>query len=211
MKSIGIMALCVMVVAGAAHATAVMSVTGGTATGSAYENIPPYFDATPATIPVAGTTTDSFGSAGGFYAAAGRAAYFDFGDDWADMTIDGVWFGLKQWGTNPNGVAPQTFWSADTGKAFDGGDTAAPDFGMWSWTAATSDKSWQRVFSGSVTPQARYYILAFDGTQNMGNRLQEIVFTGEIAAAPVVPEPMTMAGLLVSLGGVGGYLRRRRA
>ena len=193
LATIAVIALAIVT----ANAEVITPVDVGSAAG--FQNIGPFFDAQPATTPIAGATADDFGSAGAFYENDGRAVYFDFGADWEKILIEEVWFGLKQWGPDPNGVEPEYLWSDDNSL---GGDTSAPALNMYSWTAATSDKSWQRIFNGNVSLGNRYYIMSFDGTQDSGNRIQEIVFTGT-----VIPEP---ASALVLAMGALALLKRRR-
>ena len=159
------------------------SVSGYQATGS-------LFDSQPAGVPSAGATSDPMGVTGGFYTMAGRSAYIDFGQDYASITITELWMGLKLNGVDPNGVAPVTFWSSSLHATYDpaSGDVAAPTFGIWNFVASTGVQSWQRLWTGSQTPAARYYILTFDGTQNAGNRMAEIVFVGSVSAPLMVEQ-----------------------
>ncbi len=192
----------VLSIACAQVGAAVIPVSGGTANSSSFEKFAEFFDAQPLTTPTAGATADNFGTAGAIYTNSGRAAYVDFGANFNLVTINGVWLGLKLNGTNPSDANDSllTFWSSDKDKAFEAGegDTLAPDFNMFTWTGATPSKSWQQIFTGSVTPAQRYWVIAFDGTQVASNRIEEIVFTS-------VPEPASF-----SLLGLAGLMLLRR-
>ena len=196
MRYITITLAAVACIALAANAAVVLPYTAGSANG--YQSTAGMNDAQPASVPTLGTTTDDFGNSFGFYTTNPRAVYVDFGSDYALVDLQQVIIGLKQYGTDPSGT-PSCFWSEDPDEEFDGTDVAAPNL-FFGWTAASSSKSWQQIWSGSVTPAHQYYIVAFDGTQGWSNRPQEVVIAG-------VPEPATMA--LLGLG-VIGLLRRRR-
>ena len=196
MKHISVILTLIAVTALSAGASVVITPEGaGSANG--YQNVAGMFDAQPAAVPTAGALEDPTGSGFGFYTTAPRAVYVDFGADYGSVTIEQVWLALKQWGTNPSG-APQCFWSTEPDELFDGSDVAAPDF-FFGWEENTGATQWLQTWSGSVTPQHQYYIIAFDGTQGWTNRSLEAVFGG-------VPEPGTLC--LLGLG-VAGLLRRR--
>ena len=197
---------------------AVILTAGGSVSG--FQSIEPFFDAQPATAPSPGTTTDNFGAAGSIFTNATRAYYFDFGASFATVNLTQAFLGLKSFGTDP--IRPTTanfYWSptiagadnfydptgrghvAATGTGAGAASGVGGDFNIFNFNGATSDKSWQSVWSGSVTPQARYYIGSFDGTGGASNRMEEIVFIG------TVPEPSVL--LLFTVGGLF-LLRRKR-
>ncbi len=196
--------------------------SAGGVPGSGFQNPAPFFDAQPATPPTAGTTTDSFGSAGAFYLTDGRAFYFDFGPNFANLSITEAFLGLKQFGSDPSLMAEANFyWSptltssdltyqpitqghiAATGTGAGATSGVGGFFNIFDYTADTPNKSWQSVWTGDVTPSARYFIGSIvDATGGAtGNRVEEIVFTGTI------PEPST--GLLLGLGALALACSRR--
>ncbi|MCW1922535.1 hypothetical protein OKA05_08210 [Luteolibacter arcticus] len=190
-----------------ARSATIIPVVGGEAigTGTGFENIPPFFDAQPGAVPTSGPTIDLFGSAGTFYANAGRGFFINFGSSYASITVSDVYVGLKVNGTNSTGVGVFYFWSSDINVRYDplSGDTPAPDFNLFSFTASTSAKSWQQIYNGAdVVPAKQYYIGAFSGGA-VTNRLEEIVFVSAI------PEPST-AGLAAATFASFIFLSRRR-
>ncbi len=175
----------------------------GSGSASGFQNIASgAFDAQPADVPVAGSTDYDFGAGFGFYTNDGRGVYVDFGENWNQVTIEEVWFGLKLNGPDPLGT-PASYWSPlSTVASAEAGGVAAPDF-FWDWTADTGAKSWQLAWSGTETVKNRYYVQVYDGTQTATNRAQEIVFVG------TVPEPSTLVLGLVALASVFLFKRRK--
>lgn len=170
-----------------------------------YENTAGMFDSQPATLPVAGTTTDAFGSTFSIYNDVGRGIYIDFGAGYADYEIASVWLGLKQYGSDGTGSAAPSYWS-DTAALSDAqtNGTVAPDFYTSFTSSDTQNAIWYQTWSGSETPAARYYVQVFDGTQDGGNRMSELVFEGVTSA---IPEPAS--ALLLGMGALAICLFRR--
>lgn len=203
MKKFKVCFMVMLLLVGVRQAYASIVITpDGAGSANGFQNIATGgFNSQPVSIPVAGTTTDAFGTDFTLYTVAGRGIYFDFGANWNQVTIEEVWLGLKQFGPDPAGT-PVSYWSSGNTVAsaeLDG--VAAPNF-LWDWTSATSDKSWQRVWSGTETVKNRYYVEVYDGTQTWTNRSQELVFTGS-----VIPEPSSVAMILFGLVVCGRILR----
>ena len=166
----------------------------GTASGSLFANIAGMFDAQPASIPVVGNTTDAEGNGYTINNDAARRGYIDFGADYADITLQNVYILIKQFGTSDNPTSQTYYWSSDTNAAFEAGDVLAPNLNLFTNSAATSDKQWTLVWSGSEAVQQRYLIVGAEDTTS--NRIVEVALVGE-----VVPEPASLALL-----GMGGFL-----
>lgn len=191
----------------AVQAQMIIPMIGGTATGSAFEEFDTAFDSQPAAVPTAGVTTDEFGVDININTSSGRGVFLDFGINYATLTVNQIYAGLKATGTNPTGITGTAtyFWSNDSGVAFDAGtDTLAPDLNLFNFTATNSSKRWELIYNNptGLVPAARYYVIRFGGSGGAGNRIQEYVF--------VTTVPETSAACLGLLGGGMLLFRRRR-
>jgi hypothetical protein len=184
--------------------------TCGTCSDSQDPGIEQYvFNNQPATTPTAGSWTNpNEGSGYGVWWGTGdRAACFDFGTNYQNVTINGTFEQLRAWGVNP--TTPLSFWWSPTkSKTFDAsaGCVPAPAFGFEDPAVMVAGDKWVQGWSGSVTPQAEYLIMYMPGTTNTGGqRSCQFVFDGTVGA---VPEPAALS--MLGLTGLA-MLRRRRA
>lgn len=206
----GLLAVAAVGVASSYACAAVIPISAGTAAGS--QGGGGFFtgatDSQPTTEPTVGDDPDyEAGAEFGFAGTNTRAAYIDFGVDFASVRIERVLLLLTQNGTEPNAV-DNYWWSPDNSATFDSadGDKEAPDFNILDVPGdPDGDQQWVEVWSSvtPVTPAARYLIVQRPAASPYpgGNRSGEIVFLG------TVPEPATL-GLLAAGAGVM-FLRRR--
>lgn len=71
-------------------------------------------------------------------------------------------------------------------------------------TWVTEANGWLNGLSSDLTPTVPVWVLASESAQDYA-----IWFPG--LGGSMIPEPLTMAGLMMGIGGLAGYVRRRRA
>ena len=116
--------------------------------------------------------------------------------DWPDPLWNEMWRG-EDYGWNGDGANIQTLYGIAPG--------GTGQFTVHSLAATAV--SGPKTFSFNTTDY-QYSLYDPQGTEDPADDVVYLDFKG---AGPVVPEPVTMAGLVLGIGGLATYLRRRRA
>jgi len=125
-------------------------------------------------------------------------------------------YNLKKFGTGNNLTvnSPKTLNQTDSADASYGLDAADPrgiDFTGWVFDVVYEMQVDISAFGGDVTDLPSQMTIGFvhDSPNKIDQGKVEIFFGDPDTAPGVIPEPLTMFGLICGVGGLGGYLRRR--
>lgn len=190
----------------------------GTATGSAFHELDRAFDSQPVIGDLSTSPNDispvSGGNLGqGVPGDANRQGYIDFGTNFADVEITGLWTAYNAFATVNPAIPYEDLWWSDTTNNVRGLAGTFTDINESLFNFATQAVSgvpsnttrWTQDFdfSGSpVTPSHRYLILSTGASGLAGGRATEFAITA-------IPEPSALLYGLVAMAALVAFRRRK--